>query len=71
MVLTLEQNKVCVHYWLIESMEEARKRGTAKYSMGTCRFCGEEKEFANICDLESGGRWKTGWNNYYSKNDYK
>ena len=61
MVLLLEQNKVCVHYWLVESLQEsrARNKSNAKYSIGICKYCGEKKEFKNIADLGVGGGWKS------------
>jgi hypothetical protein len=36
----LNEQKKCIHYWIVESPNGPTSRGV-------CKFCGEEKEFAN------------------------
>lgn len=36
----------CIHYWILESVEEAFRRDgkTGRFSKGSCKHCGEERE---------------------------
>ena len=49
----------CIHYWMIESPDEAYKRsGSGKFSSGKCKHCGEKRDnFMNIIDYRT-------WNNH-------
>jgi len=36
-----------VHYWILESSQQAVEAGRRGTSMGICKHCGEKKEFEN------------------------
>ena len=36
-----------VHYWILESSEQAAKAGRLGTSMGICKHCEQQREFEN------------------------